>query len=190
MTLVFDFSGSFAPALLVYPTILLRIPRSYSLLSFFPRSFRRALLRLPFTPYGPLLLLRFLRLPSFPRGSVRGFGTYLFFVSSFSGFFLPSFLHFLPRAAVSLSLFPILRILLAVLRYFWFSSEGGVFPFVCSFSISLWFLTRSDLRFPSGRVGFCSAFCPALFSKFLLVFLFFLVWFSHFPLPHSHLRFT
>ena len=46
--------------------------------------------------------------------------------------FLPSFAFFLGLR--SLSQFPVLRILLAVLRYFWFSSDSEVFPFVCSFS--------------------------------------------------------
>ena len=74
------------------------------------------LLRLPFPPSDPLLLLCVLRLPSFARGSVCRFLALPTFLSHPSQ--VSSFLRFVTWAAVSLSQFPPLSALLTVLRYF------------------------------------------------------------------------
>ena len=193
--MVFYFSGSSAPAPLVSTTILFRISRSCLLISFFPRSFHRAASVATFYAFWSSPVALCLAVAFISSGFRLDFLALPIFLLSHPSQ-VSSFLRFVTWAAVFLSQFPHLRNLLAVLRYFWFSSAGELFPFACSFSLSLWFLPRSDLQFPSrhglpsGRVRFCSALCSSLFSEFLLVFLFLSVWFSCFPLTRSHIRFT
>ena len=113
----------------------------------------------------------------------------LFLVVAFiSSGFLLGFWHFtflclvLPRCLPSFaflglqSLSRSFRFLVFCWRFFGTSGSLQTVGF------SLWFLTRSDLRFPSGQVRFCFAFCSSLISEFLLAFLFLSVWFSCFPL--------
>ena len=154
----------------------------------FPALFIGPLLRLPFAPSGPLLLLCVLRLPLFPWGSVWAFWHFPLSYCLILPRFLPSFALLLGLRSLSRSF----HILIICWRFFGTSGSHqpvSFFPFVCYFSLSLWFLPRSDLRFPSGRVRFCSALRSSLFSEFPRVFLFLSVWFSCFPLTHSHLKF-
>ena len=191
MTLVFYFSGSSAPAPLVSPTILSAslvlacFFRSFPAL--FVERFCGCLLSLMVLSccFVSCSCLHFLGVP---------FGVLalpLFFVSSFPGFFLPSLsssgcslslavsgsLYFVGGSSVLLVLFRRWCFPLCVFLLF--------FPVVSDYRISGSLRDVVSLRVES---GFAPPFCSSLL-EFILVFLFLSLWFSCFPLTHSHLRF-